>query len=109
MSASPLLRRYATTPEGALSALREGIGHGDTFIVVRTETGSPQAMAWLQHLRGFGAAAYLRLLLVTAAYQRHGIGRRLLEAAEEHASTWSRHLLLLVTEDNHAARRFYEN
>ena len=108
MAASPLLQRYGVTPERARESLQDGLRHDDIIVVVRAADGAPQALAWLQHLRGFGAAAYLRLLLVAQEQQRRGVGEQLMAAAEQHAAGWSRHLLLLTTEDNHAARRFYE-
>jgi ribosomal protein S18 acetylase RimI-like enzyme len=108
MAASPLLQRYAVGSERALASLRSGVSLGDVVLVTRTGDGSPRGFAWLQHLRGFGAAAYLRLLLVSEAQQRRGVGQQLMADAEERAAAWSRHLLLLTTEDNHAARRFYE-
>jgi ribosomal protein S18 acetylase RimI-like enzyme len=56
--------------------------------------------------RVLNGAAYLRLLLV--AEPGHGLGERLLAAAEAAARERANHLYLLATTDNAAARRFYE-
>jgi GNAT superfamily N-acetyltransferase len=109
MAASPLLVRYGVTRAGALKWLEDALGHGDVLLMARGDGDpAPSGLAWLQRLRGFGGAAYLRLLLVAEDHQGRGLGARLLAAAEQRAAVWSRHMLLLTTADNHAARRFYE-
>jgi GNAT superfamily N-acetyltransferase len=108
MAGSPLLRRYGMSRDGALESLSAALQHGDVVLIARSDDGSPEGIAWLQHLRGFGAAAYLRLVLVAEDQQRRGLGERLLTEAERRAATWSRHLLVLTTADNDGARRFYE-
>lgn len=108
MTASPLLQRYGTTRAAALAALEEGMRQGDVLLVEGVEHQPPRGFGWVLRLRGFGGAGYVRLLLVAENQQGTGIGERLLRRAEQHAATWSRHLLLLASEDNPRARRFYE-
>ncbi|MCS7030439.1 MAG: GNAT family N-acetyltransferase [Gloeomargarita sp. SKYG116] len=52
---------------------------------------------------------YLANLAVAPAYRRQGIGRELLQVAEQAVQAWPQeHLYLHVMEDNWAARRLYE-
>jgi ribosomal protein S18 acetylase RimI-like enzyme len=106
MAESPLLRRYRTTRDGALDALTTALADGDELLVA----GEPvAALAWLTFApRMLNGAAYLRLLLVAAEASGRGLGSRLLAAAEASSRARARHLYLLVTSDNAAARRFYE-
>jgi GNAT superfamily N-acetyltransferase len=108
MAGSPLLRRYGTTRDAALAALEAGHRAGDLLLAGRAEDGAPVGLAWLIASRILTGAAYLRLLLVAEGRQGHGLGARLLAAAETEARGWANHLVLLTTTDNAAARRFYE-
>lgn len=65
-------------------------------------------MIWVLKSRILTGAAYLRLLLVTEAWQRAGAGAALLAAAELATRAVANHLALLATTDNVGARRFYE-
>ena len=109
MADSPLLRRYGMTIERAAAALEEALSSGDTLLLARSAPNTlPLGLAWLIHTRALAHGTYLRLLLVAESQQRQGLGRSLLQAAEESARSWGRHLYLLVTADNLPARRFYE-
>jgi GNAT superfamily N-acetyltransferase len=106
MASSPLLLRYRTTYDGALTALHAALADGDALLV----EGEPVAgLAWLSFApRILNGAAYLRLLLVAEHTRAGGLGTNLLIAAEQHSRLSARHLYLLVTSDNLGARRFYE-
>jgi GNAT superfamily N-acetyltransferase len=100
MAVAPLGRRYGTTRASAQSSLETAI---------RPSPGAPPVgMAWVIRTRILNQGAYLRLLLVDQGHQGHGLGGRLLQAAEEHARETSNHFYFLVTADNVGARRFYE-
>lgn len=109
MGSSALLGRYGGSAQSWRGALEEAFQHQDLLLVAE-EQGSDGllGLAWVLKSRGFGGAAYLRLLLVDERHTARGLGTHLLEGAERHATGWSRHLLLLVTSDNQRARRFYE-
>lgn len=107
-AASPLVQRYALDASSALEYLRAGREAGDTLLLAQDADGAVVGLAWVLRLRGFGAAAYLRLLLVAEERQSQGVGDLLLAAAEERAAAWARHLLLLASHDNLGAHRFYE-
>jgi len=106
MADSPLLVRYRTTYDGALTALATALVDGDALLV----GGEPvAAFAWLTFApRMLNGAAYLRLLLVAEHTRDRGLGTQLLIAAEQQSRASARHLYLLVTSDNLGARRFYE-
>jgi GNAT superfamily N-acetyltransferase len=105
MADSALLRRYRVTYDSALSSLASALSSGDSILVNRNSTVT--GFAWLSFApRVLNGAAYLRLLLV--AEPGHGLGARLLAAAEDEARLGANHLYLLATTDNLDARRFYE-
>jgi GNAT superfamily N-acetyltransferase len=105
MATSALLQRYAVSYEGALATLEDAVAGGDVLLIAR-ET-RLEGLAWLSFApRMLNGAAYLRLLL--ARQPGHGMGSRLLAAAEAAARPLANHLYLLVTADNAGARRLYE-
>jgi GNAT superfamily N-acetyltransferase len=105
MADSALLQRYGTTYRGAREALDEALDSGDVILAYGRQPIS--GVAWLSFApRILNGAAYLRLLLI--AGPGGGRGSDLLAAAEAIATQRARHLYLLVTADNLAARRFYE-
>jgi len=57
---------------------------------------------------GFGRSAYLRLLAVNEAYAGLGIGTGLLAHAEQLAARSTKDMLLLVSDFNVDAQRFYQ-
>jgi ribosomal protein S18 acetylase RimI-like enzyme len=108
MVASPLLRRYGTTPDRARASLAEAHRQGDLILMARDVRGGLVGLAWVIGSRVLTGAAYLRLLLVEPAHQGHGLGQTLLAEAEARARTGANQMILLVTADNRRARRFYE-
>jgi len=107
MAASPLLARYGASRSGALAALEAARRAGDLLLVAREPATPAVGLAWVIPSRILTGAAYLRLLLVAESRQRAGTGGRLLDAAERAARAVANHMVLLVTADNTAARRFY--
>jgi GNAT superfamily N-acetyltransferase len=104
MAASALLQRYRITFDGAQASLREAVASGDVVLV---SGNPPDGMAWLSFApRVLAGAAYLRLLLVSNP--GHGLGAKLILAAEQQAREQAKHLYLLVTTDNAHARTFYQ-
>jgi ribosomal protein S18 acetylase RimI-like enzyme len=108
MAGSPLLRRYGITRERALASLTDAHRQADLLLIARATAGDLAGLAWVIGSRVLTGAAYLRLLLVAPAHRAQGHGRALLRAAEDRARAASNAMVLLVTVDNLAARRFYE-
>lgn len=109
MARSPLLRRYGVSLGRSRAALRTALAQKDIVLVARAADGDAIGLAWVIRTRALAEAAYLRLLLVADRAQGHGVGRLLLARAEAAAvAARARHMCMLVTRSNHAARRFYE-
>ncbi len=109
MAASPLLQRYGVTPGSARESLARAFEAGDLLLVCRDAPDpAPLGFGWLIRTRILDVGAYLRLLLVDEGLQGRGVGRRIMDVAEERARSWANHLYLLTTIDNLGARRFYE-
>ena len=108
MAASPLLRRYRVSEDGARASLSEALRRRDTLLVA-SERGTIVGLAWLIATRALDRSAYLRLLLVAEGRQSRGLGAALLASAERWArAAGCRHLALLVTSTNRPARTFYQ-
>jgi ribosomal protein S18 acetylase RimI-like enzyme len=108
MAASPLLRRYRVTREGAAASVAEALRARD-LLLVAVEDGAVVGLAWLIATRALDRSAYLRLLLVAEGRQSRGVGDALLARGErEMRATGARHLVFLVTRANRRARSFYE-
>ena len=97
--------RYRYPAERAAADLAEGIGRGDLILGAATAVGL-LGFAWVLPRGAFGRFPYLRLLAVDAKAQGSGAGKALLDAAEE-AVKPARQLLLMVSEFNTGAQRFY--
>src|ERR1051326_4066643 len=107
MADSDLLRRYRVTEASASGWLSEAFAAGDGLIIHRLA--AVTGFACVTYAPGIlNGAAYLRLLLVSAAARSSGVGSRLMEAVEVRAREHANHVYLLVTTDNSGARRFYE-
>lgn len=104
----PLLRTYGWTAAKARKILGGAIRDKGHDLIVALENDRPVGLAWVVGQGGFARSAYLRLMVVDAAFKRRGIGRRLMKVME------ARHfrkngLMLLVTSTNRGARKFYES
>ena len=99
----PLWQRYGVTETGANAQFNDGIQRGDLLLVAGTNV---CGFAWCLRNGGFGRSAYLRLIGVRADCAGQGIGAALLTEVE--AQSQSRDLLLLVSDFNEGAQRFYK-
>jgi ribosomal protein S18 acetylase RimI-like enzyme len=96
--------RYHWPPEKARADLAQAIARGD--LVLGAFAGSLRGFAWCLPLGAFGRFPYLRLLAVAPSAQGGGVGARLLDAAEAHFAG-ARQMLLMVSDFNDGAQRFY--
>jgi GNAT superfamily N-acetyltransferase len=99
----PLLQRYGRTAQALGRSLATALQHGESLFIY--DDHGPVGLAWVLPNGGLGLGPYLRLLAVAPTHHGRGIGQKLLEAFEH---TTSRHALLLVSDFNTDAQRFYE-
>lgn len=109
MSELPLWRRYRVTPEHASADFARAIDDGDVVLVADKQGASSDeccGFAWCVPGGAFGRTDYLRLIGVRADCSGHGIGAALLSEVEARAT--SSDLILLVSDFNEGAQRFYQ-
>ena len=97
--------RYRYPAERAAADLTEAIGRGD-LVLGASDASGLIGFAWVLPRGAFGRFPYLRLLAVDAKAHGSGAGRALLEKAEEMMRP-ARQMLLMVSDFNDGAQRFY--
>ncbi|MEP0761742.1 MAG: GNAT family N-acetyltransferase, partial [Chloroflexota bacterium] len=110
LAALPLLQRYEFTAGKAEAALEEALRQADMLWVCDAEDmlGRACGLAWVMPRGGLGRSAYLRLLAVNETYAGLGIGAGLLAHAEQLVARSTKDMLLLVSDFNVDAQRFYQ-
>ena len=108
--------RYRYPAERARADLDEALARGDLVLgaahgaLVPGATPGPAGelvgFAWVLPKGAFGRYPYLRLIAVSAGAQGGGAGQRLLAEVEARVRP-SRQLLLMVSDFNEGAQRFY--
>jgi GNAT superfamily N-acetyltransferase len=98
---TPLWQRYRYGEERCARDLRAGLADRDQMLVALLG-GEVAGLAWVLPRGGFGRVPYLKLLAVSAEARGRGVGAALLQASHS-----SGDLLLLVSDFNRRARRFY--
>lgn len=111
MSGLPLWRRYGVTPDLAresFSRMHAGVHSGRARAQVADDAG--RLVGFVTYLlRGtFGHSGYVWSLGVAAGAQGHGVGTRLMDAAEAEILGEGPNVFLLVGAENERAQRFYE-
>ena len=96
----PLWKRYGVTEAGASAQFAQALQRGDLLLVAEN-----CGFAWCQLGAGFGRSDYLRLIGVRSDCAGQGIGAALLTEIETRVQTSD--LLLLVSDFNEGAQRFY--
>lgn len=104
MAQMPLWQRYMVTPERASASFIEALQGGDVVLVAEV-AGVVYGFAWCVPGGAFGRSDYLRLIGVRSECAGQRIGAALLREVEARAT--SRDLILLVSDFNEAAQRFY--
>ncbi len=98
---TPLWQRYGYGERLCARDLRAGLARGDRLNVALLG-GTLAGLAWILPRGGFGRIPYLKLLAVSAKARGQGVGGALLGASHS-----SGDLVLLVSDFNRRARRFY--
>lgn len=102
----PLLGRYGRSPALLAGDLHAAFERGDGLLV-HSDGGAADGLAWYLPAGTLGLGGYLRLLAVTAAAQGRGAGAELLAGFEAAVAERSRHAFLLVSDFNQPAQSFY--
>lgn len=104
----PLWQRYRLNAEKAAHQFVTAHAEGDILLAADHAIGGAACgFAWCMPRGAFGRSAYLRLIGVRPDCGRLGIGAALLETVEHHARALTGDLILLVSDFNTDAQRFY--
>ena len=105
---SAFFQSYGIAAEKMVSWLEAALQRPEAELHVARLGEAIAGFSWVIVDGGFDRTPYLRLLAVDDRYHRKGVGRALMDAMEERHAV-HRDLLLLVTQTNRKARRFYES
>lgn len=106
ISASILGEKYFSTPGSARNAVLEGIR--ETTLYVAMADGVCAGFFYIIPKGAFHSFPYLHLIAVRESFRGRGIGKVLLDHAEEIAFSLSDKIFLVVADFNPDAKRFYE-
>jgi ribosomal protein S18 acetylase RimI-like enzyme len=104
---TPLWQRYQVTAESFANRLRDGLASGATIYVAEHHH-IVAGFLWLVERGVFNRSGYIQLIGVKPDVRNAGIGRALMQFAEEKIFAQGRDLFLLVSDFNTDAQRFYE-
>lgn len=107
VAATPLWQRYNVTAEAFAKRLRDGFAEGATIYVAERD-GAVIGFLWLVERGTFNRSGYVQLIGVQPGMQNAGVGRALMQFAEEKIFAQGRDLFLLVSDFNIDAQRFYQ-
>ena len=107
IAATPLWQRYHVTESSISKRLSQALEGGATIFVAE-RAGDVLGFLWLVERGAFDHNDYVRLIGVRPGERGHGIGRALMEFAEEQSRARGRDLFLLVSDFNTDAQRFYQ-
>jgi len=106
MAGSVLWQRYGVTVASATQRLQRGLETGAT-ITVADAAGRVAGFVWYVAEGAFQRSGYIMLFAVDPELRAQGIGRALLAHAEERLFAASTSIVLLVSDFNTEAQRFY--
>ncbi len=107
MAGNALWQRYGVTVDSAARRLQRGLTTGATITVVVIE-GRVAGFAWYVTEGAFQRSGYIMLFGVAPDAHGQGIGHALLAHAEAALFAASPTIVLLVSDFNVAAQRFYQ-
>lgn len=106
MAATPLWQRYGVTEASAAQRLHDGLRGGAT-IAVATQEAQPAGFVWYVERGAFARSGYILLIGVQPELKGRGLGRALMQYAEQAVAARARDMFLLVSDFNAAAQSFY--
>jgi len=107
MAGNALWQRYGVTVDSAARRLQRGLEAGAT-IAVAVSDGRIAGFAWYVADGAFQRSGYIMLFAVASDAHGQGIGHALLTHAEAALFAASPSIVLLVSDFNGAAQRFYQ-
>lgn len=107
IAGSTLWQRYGVTVESAARRLQRGLEAGATITVVEVR-GRVAGFVWYVAEGAFQRSGYIMLFAVDPGQRAQGLGRVLLAHAEEFLFAASTSIVLLVSDFNTEAQRFYQ-
>jgi [ribosomal protein S18]-alanine N-acetyltransferase len=106
MAGNALWQRYGVTVDSATLRLQEGLEHGATIALIEVD-GSVAGFVWYEVEGAFQRSGYIMLIGVDASLHALGLGSVLLAHAENALFSSSASIVLLVSDFNEEAQRFY--
>lgn len=106
MAGSALWQRYGVTVESASLRLQRGLATNATITVAEV-AGRVAGFVWSVSEGAFQRSGYIMLFAVAPGMHGQGIGRALLSHAEAALFAVSSSIMLLVSDFNDEAQRFY--
>ena len=106
MAASPLWQRYGVTEAIAAARFEQGLAHQADITVVEQD-GEVAGFIWYAARGAFNRSGYIMLVGVDPDRLKQGIGRVLMEHAEQELFRTGKDIFLLVSDFNTDAQRFY--
>lgn len=107
MAGAALWQRYGVTVASAAQRLQHGLESGATIAVAEVE-GRVAGFVWYVVKGAFQRSGYIMLFGVASDVRGQGIGSALLAHAEEALFAASSTIVLLVSDFNVEAQRFYQ-
>ena len=107
VAATPLWQRFNVTEESFAGRLRDGLADGATIFVAERD-GAVAGFLWLVERGAFNRSGYVQLIGVKPDARNAGIGRALMQFAEEKIFAQGRDVFLLVSDFNTDAQQFYK-
>jgi ribosomal protein S18 acetylase RimI-like enzyme len=106
MAENSLWQRYGVTAESAMKRLSSGLENDATILVAQDQ--NVVGFLWYVQKGAFQRSGYVMLIGVAPEAQSLGVGAQLMDEAERIMFTTSRDVILLVSDFNLSAQRFYK-
>lgn len=107
MAENPLWQRYQVTIDSAARRFTQGVSQSATILIAETDQ-QVSGFIWYVEKGAFNRSGYVMLVGVAPEAQHLGIGAALMDAAEQVLFRSGRDVILLVSDFNQAAQRFYQ-